>query len=132
MYSYIIHNILSRNMSSPNMSKDSTPQDKSYVNFLKEGINGNQWGYGIRRVKLNADPNAPEFVTRVPYTYTSSGFKNQEGNWFVCLRMNVDQHSPQKMQPMNQHSHIHQLWGEMMLEFAQEYADKHKNNQISH
>jgi len=117
MYSYISYNM-------------SSPQDKSYFNYLTEGISGNQWGYGIRRVTLKADPNAPEFVTRVPYTYTSSGFKSQEGNWFVSMRMNVDQHSPQKMQPMNQDSHIHQLWGKMMLEFAQEYANK--SNQISH
>lgn len=117
------------NMSSPNMS---SPQDKSYFNFLTEGITGKQWGYGIRRVKLTADPNAPEFVRKVPYAFTTSGFKDQEGNWFACLRMNVDQHTPKKMRPMNQHSHIHQLWGEMMLEFAQEYAEKHKNNQISH
>ena len=110
----------------PNMSKYSTPQGKSYFNYLTEGITGNKWGYGIRRVKLTADPNAPEFLRQVPYTYTSAGFKDQEDNWFVCLRMNVDQHSPQKMRPMNQHSNIHQSWGEMMLEFAQEYADKYK------
>jgi len=110
----------------PNMSKYSTPQDKSYFNYLTEGITGDKWGYGIRRIKLTADPNAPDFLRQVPYTYTSSGFKDQEGNWFVCLRMNVDQHSPQKRQPMNQHSGINQSWGEMMLEFAQEYADKHK------
>jgi hypothetical protein len=120
MYSYI------------NSKAMSSPQDRSYFNFLTEGITGKQWGYGIRRVKLTADPNAPEFVRKVPYTFTSSGFKDQEGNWFACLRMNVDQHSRKKMRPMNQDSLIHQLWGEMMLEFAQEYADKHKNNQISH
>ena len=113
--------------STPNMS---IPQDKSCFNYLTEGIVAKEWGYGIRRVKLTVNPNAPEFVTKIPYTFTSSGFKDQEGNWFVCLRMNVDQHTPKKMRPMNQHSHIHQLWGEMMLEFAQEYA--HKNNQLSH
>jgi len=108
----------------------STTPDKSNFNFLTEGIADNEWGYGIRRVKLNADPNSPEFVIKVPYTFTSSGFKDQEGNWFVCLRMNVDQHSKKKMRPMNQDSHMHQLWGEMMLEFSEEYAQK--NNQTIH
>ena len=109
-------------------------QDKSYFNFLTEGITGNQWGYGIRRVTLKSNPDAPELVNKVPYTYTSSGFKSQEGNWFVGVRMNVDQCSPQKMRPFNQYSNIHQLWGEMMLEFAQEFAQEyaHKNNQISY
>ena len=110
----------------------SMPQGKSCFTYLTEGIVAKEWGYGIRRVKLTVNPNAPEFVTKIPYTFTSSGFKDQEGNWFVCLRMNVDQHTQKKMRPMNQHSNINQLWGEMMLEFALEYADKYKSNQISH
>jgi hypothetical protein len=110
----------------------SMPQGKSCFTYLTEGIVAKEWGYGIRRVKLTVNPNAPEFVTKIPYTFTSSGFKDQEDNWFVCLRMNVDQHTQKKMRPMNQHSNINQLWGEMMLEFALEYAEKHKNNQISH
>ena len=120
MYSYI------------NSEAMSIPPNTSCFSFLTERIVDKEWGYGIRRVKLTVNPNAPEFVTKIPYTFISSGFRDQEGNWFACLRMNVDQHTPKKMRPMNQHSPIHQLWGEMMLEFAQEYAEKHKNNQISH
>ena len=50
---------------------------------------------------------------------------------FGCTN-SIDKYTQKKMRPMNQHSNINQLWGEMMLEFALEYADKYKSNQISH
>jgi len=112
------------------MSKNSMFQDNTTFNYLMEGVSNEEWGYGIRRITIKANTNAPEFVKCIPYTFTSAGFKSQEGNWFVCLRMNVDQYSPQKMRPMSQTAQFQQLWGAMMLEFAQEYADKHKYNQL--
>jgi len=112
-------------MSSHHTPTNNLRKTKQIYNQLTDGIASNVWGYGMRRIKLTADPNVPEFVTRVPYTFTTFGFKNQAGEWFVCVRMNIDQHSPQKMRPMNPESDIYQLWGEMMLEFADEYARKH-------
>ena len=57
-------------------------------------INGDT---AFSRVKLTVNPNAPEFVTKRYLTHLLVlGFKDQEGNWFVCLRMNVDQYSPKK------------------------------------
>ena len=114
-----------KNNSNMSTLKVSTKTNPIYQQ-LTEGIDGARWGYGIRRIKLNADPKAIEFVRQVPYTFTSSGFKSQDGKWFLCVRMNVEQCSSQKMRPMEAESNMHQLWGEMMLEFAEEYASMHK------
>jgi len=112
------------NMSTFQVSSTTPVKAKQLYNQLTDGLSDKEWGYGLRRIKLAVEP-AVNFLARVPYTFTSSGFKSQDGEWFVCVRMNVDQHSPQKMRPMNAREDIYQLWGEMMLEFADEYAAKH-------
>jgi len=88
-----------------------------YKSYLKDGV-GKMWGYGIHRVSVKAND---QYIHKIPYTFTASGFKNHSGVWFTCLRMNVDQCSPQKMRNMDNDIDIHQLWGEMMLEFSDEY-----------
>jgi len=96
----------------------------SYFNYLTEGVEQHQWGYGIHRTTLNADPHSNTFAIRVPYTFTSAGYKDEMGGWFACLHMNADLDSPQKRRPMNKSSNMKQLWFEMMVEFADEYARK--------
>jgi hypothetical protein len=96
----------------------------SYYKHLTEGVGQYQWGYGIRRTVIKADPKEPEFITKVPYAFTSAGYKDNNGDWFVCLRMNVDQDMPQKRRPMNNNTDMRKTWFEMMHEFAHEYALK--------
>jgi len=108
------------------MSKTSSMYNTFYKH-LTAGVDNGQWGYGIHRVKLTADTKDTEFARQVPYTFITAGFKTKEGNWFTCMQMNVDKHTPQKMRPMNQYTDIHQLWGAMMAECAREYADNYKH-----
>lgn len=97
----------------------------TYFKYLTEGVGQHQWGYGIHRTVVNADPNSTEFITKVPYTFISAGYKDARGDWFVCLRMNVDIDTPQKRRPMTNKTNMQYTWCEMMHEFAQEYATKH-------
>ena len=53
-------------MSSHHTPTNNLRKTKQIYNQLTDGIASNVWGYGMRRIKLTADPNVPEFVTRVP------------------------------------------------------------------
>ena len=63
---------------------------------------------------------------QVPYTFTSLGYKDQNGKWYVGLRMNIDQVSPLKLRPMNADTNLTDAWAEMMREFVKEFVLKHK------
>ena len=94
---------------------------------LMEGLDDDQWGYGIRRISVTIDPTVDiGGYHAIPYTFTSLGYKDARGKWFVGLRMNVDQHSPLKMRPMNANTDLTSAWAEMMKEFVKEYVAKHK------
>ena len=94
---------------------------------LMEGLDDNQWGYGIRRISVTVDKNVDRaFHHQIPYTCTSLGYKDEDGKWFVGLRMNVDQVSPLKLRSMNANTNLTDAWAEMMQEFVTEYACKHK------
>ncbi len=94
---------------------------------LMEGLDDDQWGYGIRRISVTIDPTVDiGGYHAIPYTFTSLGYKDANGKWFVGLRMNVDQHSPLKMRPMDGNTELTSAWGEMMKEFVMEYVAKHR------
>jgi hypothetical protein len=99
-----------------------TSSNNQLFSFLIEGINENGWGYGIRRITVRS-----KLKHKIPYTFTSSGFKNQKKQWFLCLRMNVDQVSPQKSVPMDSSTDFHLEWDKMMEEFVNEYAKNSPN-----
>ena len=90
--------------------------------LLTGGMNENGWGYGVGRIKV-----ASKLKHKIPYTFTSCGFKNQNKQWFLCLRMNVDQPSPQKTVQMDISTNLYLEWDKMMEEFANEYAKKSPN-----
>ena len=86
---------------------------------LMEGLDGNRWGYGLRRISVTVNPDVDVgFHHQVPYTFTSLGYKDQNGKWYVGLRMNIDQVSPLKMRPMNANTDLTNAWAEMMREFV--------------
>ena len=94
---------------------------------LMEGLDDDQWGYGIRRISVTIDPTVDiGGYHAIPYTFTSLGYKDANGKWFVGLRMNVDQHSPLKMRPMDGNTELTIAWAEMMKEFVMEYVAKHR------
>ena len=93
---------------------------------LMEGLSDDQWGYGIRRISVSVDKNVDRaFHHQIPYTFTSLGYKDEDGEWFVGLRMNVDQVSPLKLRPMNENTNLTDAWAEMMKEFVNEFVNKH-------
>ena len=94
--------------------------------LLTEGVAENEWGYGIRRLTITS-----KLKHKIPYTFTSYGFKDKYNKWNLCLRMNVDQVSPQKSVPMEKSTNLHQEWDKMMEEFAIEYAKKSPNSNIN-
>jgi len=111
-------------MNSPSNPSNQLQSQTSMRNLLTEGLNDDKWGYGIRRIRVMA----PSYQRNnmCPYTFTSMGFKNRDGELFVCLRMNVDQHSPLKKKSLLPTSDIQKLWGDMMKELVANYVRRHK------
>tara|TARA_Y100000817_G_scaffold280378_1_gene244344 strand:+ start:129 stop:500 length:372 start_codon:yes stop_codon:yes gene_type:complete len=110
-----------------NSRKQNTTSNSQLVKTLMEGLDGNRWGYGLRRISVTVNPDVDVgFHHQVPYTFTSLGYKDQNGKWYVGLRMNIDQVSPLKMRPMNANTDLTNAWAEMMREFVREYVNKHK------
>ena len=113
-----------------NMSKATQQNPKTLCKTFMEGIGPTEWGYGLRRITVVVNKKDVAFYQKIPYTFTSMGFKAQNGKWYLGLRMNIDQFSPIKKRLMDQNTHnekIQCLWGEMMAEFAHEYMQKHRN-----
>jgi hypothetical protein len=100
--------------------------NKQMFEYLTEGINENGWGYASHRLTVTS-----KLKHKIPYTFTSCGFKDNNNKWYLCLRMNVDQVSPQKSVPMEESTNFHQEWDKMMEEFAIEYAKKSPNSNIN-
>ena len=110
-----------------NSRKQNTTSNYQLVKTLMEGLAENQWAYGIRRISVTVDKKIDcAFHHQIPYTFTSLGYKDQNGKWYVGLRMNIDQVSPLKLRPMNADTNLTDAWAEMMREFVREYVNKHK------
>jgi hypothetical protein len=114
--------VITMAMHTKKMDKLSSKQ--TFNSRILEGLTGNMWGYGTRRIQVVAPDNQRH--TYCPYSFTSMGFKNREGEVYVCLRMNIDQYSPLKKRRLLPTSDGYLLCGEMMGEFAMEYAKKNK------
>tara|TARA_B100001287_G_C22467701_1_gene428091 strand:+ start:246 stop:614 length:369 start_codon:yes stop_codon:yes gene_type:complete len=121
----MIHNPNNEEMATK--SRKQTTTNSELMETLMDGLDENQWGYGIKRISVTVNPDVDiGFHHKIPYTFTSLGYKNEKGKWFVGLRMNVDQSSPLKMRPMNANTDLTNAWAEMMQEFVNEFVDKHK------
>ena len=69
-----------------NSRKQNTTSNSQLVKTLMEGRDGNRWGYGLRRISVTVNPDVDVgFHHQVPYTFTSLGYKDQNGKWYVGL-----------------------------------------------
>ena len=120
------HNPNTDDMATNSRKQNTTSNSNSQLmKTLMEGLGENQWGYGFRRISVTVNPDVG-FHHQIPYTFTSLGYKDEQGKWFVGLRMNVDQVSPLKLRPMNMNTELKTAWADMMSEFVREYVMNNK------
>lgn len=87
-------------------------QVSNYAKFMMEGLeNPSIWGYGFRRIKVKI---SEDNKTRCPYSFTSFAYKEQSGNTFLGMRMNVGQNSPVRFIKWNGHVDIMESLGKLM------------------
>ena len=104
-----------------------TTKQNILYDLLRVGVDKNDWGYSTKSIAVSLNKSDP-MCNKIPYTFTTYGFKNQKNQWYVILKMNVDQISPIKKQPFNETTDIHSLLNEMMHEFIHEYINQTKHN----
>lgn len=98
----------------------------NYSSFLQEGLEDKKsWGYGFRRLNVKAS-DADKMIC--PYVFTGFGYKEQNGNLFLGLRMNVDQISPVKFVKWNGDNNVMEKFGTMMGQLVENFIKKNKNN----
>jgi hypothetical protein len=115
---------MSQTMSQTILQTMSQTNSTNWFTFIQEGIEKETWGYGFRRITIKH-----EILQKIPYTFTSAGFKDKNGNWWVCLRMNVD-HIPEKKLPFPlqcTNEAFQQSCCYMMNAFVDEYAHQIKS-----
>lgn len=88
-----------------------------YSKFMTEGLrNSNIWGYGFNRLNVTAME-----TSRCPYGFTSFGYKQQTGELFLGMRMNIDQFSPVKFIEWDGRSDIMDLLSKLMNNLLNEF-----------
>ena len=92
--------------------------NKELQDTLFQGLPANNWGYGLKRITVEL----PQAVRgSLPYTFTSVGFKSEKGEYFIGLRMNVDQASPIKFRKCIESTDVIQSWADMLQEYIRDY-----------
>ena len=85
--------------------------------ILFTGLDSGRWGYGFKRVAVEI----PDSIRKDnPFTFTSVGFKNEKNNYFIGLRMHVDQNSPIKFRKCLGNTNVIDAWVSMLYEFLKE------------
>ena len=85
--------------------------------ILFTGLGPGSWGYGFKRVAVEI----PESIRQGnPFTFTSVGFKNETNDYFIGLRMHVDQNSPIKFRKCLANTSVTDAWVSMLYEFFRE------------
>ena len=62
--------------------------NKELQDTLFQGFSPGNWGYGFKRISVEL-PQAMR--NSIPHSFTSVGFKSEKGEYYIGLRMNVDQ-----------------------------------------
>ena len=91
--------------------------------ILFQGLSPGKWGYGFKRISVEL-PQEIKKMQKMQYTFTSVGFKSEKGEYFIGLRMNVDQRSPIKFRKCVESTNVIQSWVEMLQEYIQDYKIK--------
>ena len=95
-----------------------------YKEILTEGI-CKGWGFGRKRIRVTS----PDKL-KCPYSFTGLGYKNKDGQLFLGLRMNVDQHSPLKLKEWTNDLDVELAWGYMVTEFVDEFVQRARASQL--
>ena len=93
------------------MNSQSTEMSNPQIaKLLTEGLeNKDSWGYGFRRISVKPI-NLPDFK----YTFTALGYKDQDGQMYLGMRINVDQHSPLELHKWDRDTDIRSVWPDML------------------
>ena len=106
---------------------DSSPEQAARL--LLNGLRGHSHGerddalfhgYGTKRILVTSTESAQI----CPFNFTASGFCSPNGCLWLCLRMNVDQNSPEKRRSWDGRENPFIKIGEMMNEFIKELLVK--------
>ncbi len=92
--------------------------NKELQNTLFQGLQPGHWGYGFKRIAVKLPHEMKE---NMPYAFTSVGFKSEKGEYFIGLRMNVDQGSPIKFRKCIDSTDVIQAWVDMLQEYIRDY-----------
>ena len=101
--------------------------NKQLQDTLFQGLSPGKWGYGFKRISVGLPPEIKK-LQKMQYTFTSVGFKSEKGEYFIGLRMNVDQRSPIKFRKCVESTNVIQSWVEMLQEYIQDYKMKFIEN----
>ncbi len=92
-------------------------QLQGWAPMLREGLHEKgSWGYGIKRLTVK------ESTGSWPMTFSAMAYKNEQGKWFLGLRMNIDQVSPIKFRDWNDGDNIVLLLADLMSEHMREHG----------
>jgi len=101
------------------VGKLNLSQLQEWAPMLRYGLEDQgSWGYGVKRLMVK------ESSGTWPMVFSAMGYKNQEGVWYLALRMNVDQASPIKFKIWRRGDNIVNILTNMMSEHMQEFGCK--------
>ena len=109
---------ISAQWKSPSYSgKIAVSQLQDWGPALRVGLeNKETWGFGTRRLLVK------ESTGIWPMTFSAMGYKDEEGHWFIGLRMNVDQVSPIKFKRWNDSDNVINILTNLMAEHMNEHG----------
>jgi len=102
--------------------------NKELQDTLFQGFSPGNWGYGFKRISVEL-PQAMR--NSIPYSFTSVGFKSEKGEYYIGLRMNVDQGSPIKFRKCIESTNVIESWVEMLQEYIRDYKMNIIDNGVS-
>ena len=104
---------------SSSSGKITVSQLMNWAPRLRIGLeNKDSWGFGIQRLSVK------ESTGMWPMTFSAMGYKDEEGHWFIGLRMNVDQVSPIKFKRWNESDNVINILTNLMAEHMNEHGCK--------
>ena len=111
------------------MNSQSTEMSNQQIaNLLTEGLeNKDSWGYGFRRISVKPS-NLPDF----PYTFTALGYKDQDGQMYLGMRINIDQYSPLELHKWDHDMDIRSAWTDMLGKLYQKFFNYIQNKNLPH
>ena len=81
------------------------------------GLEPGRWGYGFKRVAVEIPASIHKGNS---FTFTSMGFKNEKNNYFIGLRMHIDQNNSIKFRKCLENTNVIDSWISMLYEFFKE------------